>query len=379
MKNKRLLLLLLVLSFLLSSCIQPDESLEDTATGKTEEHTLPVWDPALPVWSSDDALAAAQAVLRSPSGGIVDASKSDYSYDEMTEDLKALATVYPEHFSYRSIGRSVAGRELYVAVLGNPDAERQVVVSAAIHAREYMTALLTVKQLEFYLANYDGGSYGGIPYSVLFSHICFYIVPMTNPDGVMLSQKGLSSLPTEELRDAVRKMFETEQHSYRNFDLYLAHWKANARGVDLNRNYDALWAEYAGANAPQSSRYKGASAGSEPETQAMVTLIEGLKNVVCVLCIHSQGEVLYWNCGQEKEAAARTLSFAKAISARNGYYVVPEQNNDASLSDWCELKQSTVSVTVEIGKGTYILPIEQFSGIWLSNYDLLPLTAAYFL
>ena len=112
MKNKRLILLLLALGMLLlSSCIQPEGSTEDSPAGDTEEHTRPVWNPELPVWSSDEALAAAQAVLRSPSGGVVDASKANYSYDEMAEDLKTVLDtlgVKKAHFLGFSDGGNLA-------------------------------------------------------------------------------------------------------------------------------------------------------------------------------------------------------------------------------------------------------------------------------
>ncbi len=377
-------LALLLASF--SSCIMIEQNPSPTApptatatTPPTEAPTLPEAPPptrpSLPLWSAGDDIAAANKVLALPTGGIVDVSKQKYTYDEMVSDLSALATVYPRYFSYREIGRSVADRPLYVGILGNPDAEKQVVVSAAIHAREYMTAMLVMKQIEFSLQYYTTGSYHNIPYATLFENVCFYVVPMTNPDGVMLSQEGISSLPAA-LRNTVTDCFARERHNYANLSDYLAHWKANARGVDLNRNYDALWEQYDKADAPQSYQYKGPSPASEPETQAMVALIDSLPRVACVLCIHSQGEVLYWNCGQSNPE--RTLLFTESVADRNGYRIIQAQNNDASLSDWCELERGIVSITVETGNVACPLPIDQFRAIWLDNFDLLALTALYF-
>lgn len=388
MKHKVLLLLLLaLLQVFLPSCLSLPSSEPATDSGEpmgtpppttlTEPKTEAITStplPPKPLWAEGDALRAAQVVLNAPRGGIVDVSKQNYTYSEMQEDLLLLSKVYPSLFSYRSIGKSVAGRDLYVAVLGNPNASKQVVVSAAIHAREYMTAMLTMKQLEFYLSHYNEGVYGGIPYSLLFDSCCFYIVPMTNPDGVMLAQEGLSSLP-QELRGVVQSIYENENGGYESMDLFLSHWKANARGVDLNRNYDALWEEYDKASRPQSSQYKGPSPASEPETQAMVALIESLPNPVCTLCVHSQGEVIYWNCGQENPD--RTSRFAQAVADRTDYRLLSAQNNDASLSDWCELKKNIISITVETGNVPCPLPIDQFPLIWLSNFDLIPLAAKY--
>jgi len=163
-----------------------------------------------------------------------------------------------------------------------------------------------------------------------------------------------------------------------NINEYLTYWKANAAGVDLNRNYDARWEEYDRILRPSSQNYKGPAIASEPETRAMVALTESLDKIQAVLCIHSQGEVVYWNCGQESELGADTRDFAAAISKKNGYFVVDKQNNDASYSDWCALQKGLIAVTVETGVDRCPLPIEQFATIWNDNCDLLVRSAIYF-
>lgn len=379
MKNRicRSACLLLALVLMLTSCDVWNRLLHGIGDSETE---LP-WDNSLPVWSADETHAAAMALLDDPSGGIVDASKEKYSYSELCEDLAMLAGAYPARFSYESIGQTAAGREIWLCVMGNRNASRQVVVSASLHAREYLTTLLTMRQVEFCLANYATGSYGGIPYRELFEDTCFYILPMCNPDGVMIAQEGLDSLPTEEMRAFVRNIFETEgrENGYKTLSVFLSQWKANARGVDLNRNYDALWAEYAkGPDRPESHQYKGPAPESEAETQAIVRLINGLANPVAVLCLHTQGQVIYWNCGQTGEIRTQTRAFAERIGESTEYEVVNRQNNDASLSDWAVLKKGIVSVTVEMGKGKFPMPISQFPLIWMRNYDLFAVTAAAF-
>ena len=384
-------LLCLILTLQFSSCIIPDapsfsedmqahtdtETVEDT----TDEANIPDEDVFAPVWT--DASRCANLFFENVKTAVVDHSKREYSYAEMEVDLAALAQAYPTRFSYRSFGQSVVGRELYVAVLGNPNAKKQILVSAGIHGREYLTPVLVMKQIEFYLYYYNVGEYNGIPYRTLFENCCFYIVPMTNPDGIMLSQAGLDSLTDAALREKVRAVYNADfskgYTSQTDIDEYLKYWKANANGVDLNRNFDALWEQYrAGEREPCHKNYKGPSAASEPETLALVTLTESLSNVQAVLCIHSQGEVLYWDCGQEKDLLDRTLAFTTAVSDRNGYEIVEERNNDASYSDWCALEKGLIAITVETGKGTCPLFIDKFEAMWFDNFDLLPLSAAYF-
>lgn len=373
--KRTLIPLLLALLLGLTSCISATPPAGVTPPSLPEDTTPPTVD-----FSEPDALA--EAFLASP-GGIVDCSAREYSYADLQADLQALAEAHPTRFSYRSFGTSVAGRDLYVGILGDPNAPRQVLVSAGIHGREYLTPLLAMKQLEFYLTYYDAGSYDGIPYAELFSEVCFYVVPMSNPDGIMLSQEGISSITNPALRAQVEAIYHSDFNAgltkQTNINGYLQYWKANASGVDLNRNFDALWEEYYNYNLPSFAQYKGPFAASEPETKALVTLTQQLSNPVAVLCIHSQGEVLYWNCGQSDPLLQQTLEFTHALAARTGYDVIEEQNNDASFSDWCALEQGLIAVTVETGLGICPLDLDKFPPIWEDNYDLLPLTAAYFL
>lgn len=348
----------------------------------------PIVPPSVSVSQTDapvfsDVEAAAATFLINAQDTVVDCSKREYSYTEMVADLQTLADLYPNQFSYRSFGKTVAGRDLYVGILGNPTAPRQVLVSAGLHGREYLTPLLVMKQLEFYLKNYKTGHYNNISYETLFNQVCFYVIPMNNPDGIMLSQKGIDSLSDPDLRATVESIYRSDLAagltSQADINGYLHYWKANGRGVDLNRNFDALWEQYYNYNRPSFAQYKGPKAASEPETQATAALTKSLPNPVAVLCIHSQGEVLYWNCGQKEELSQSTLQFTKAIAARNGYEVMMEKNNDASFSDWCALEQGLIAITVETGLGLCPLDLDKFAPIWEDNYDLLPLTAAYFL
>ena len=371
-------LLMLALTLILTSCISfvpmPPTSTEEGTTLPTEEP-----DREGTPWLGADASAAAFF----EADGIVDRSKREYTYDEMAEDLALLAEMRGDVFSYRSIGTSRDGRNIYLGVLGNPNAEKQILVSAGIHGREYLNPLLVMLQLEFYLTHYDNGNYHGVPYRTLFEEYCFYVVPMTNPDGTMISQQGISAVRDPALREIVeqcyRKDFADGMTSQTEIDNYLQYWKANGAGVDLNRNFDALWENYkTGMGRPSHALYKGSTPNSEPETQAMIALTDSLTNVQAVLCIHSQGEVLYWNCGQEGELAEDTLAFAEEISHRCGYKVEMEQNNDASFSDWCALEREMIAITVETGKGLCPLDYEKIVPIWGDHYDLLPLTAFYF-
>ena len=94
---------------------------------------------------------------------------------------------------------------------------------------------------------------------------------MINPDGVSISQMGLEGCLTEETRERVLEISRLD--GAQDMNAYLRRWKSNSRGVDLNRNFDALWESYNdGLGRPSADHYKGTAPGSEPEAAALAAL-----------------------------------------------------------------------------------------------------------
>ena len=306
---------------------------------------------------------------------IVDVSKVKYGYSEMVDDLEKLSDKYGDKMSYSSIGRSLDGRNIYAVTLGSPNAEKQIIISAGIHGREYLTPLLVMKQLEFYLYNYDTAEYGKIPFSEIFEEYRFCILPMCNPDGVTLSQFGIGAIKSAELRSTIESVYRSDKsRGYIDGDSlseYLHYWKANARGVDLNRNFNtADWESVSYVGQPSFRNYKGEEPLSEPESRAMADYVDSLSNPVLSIAIHSQGEVIYFDCGQDNIHPA--LELAKKASALTGYSVIYDTRHDAAFDDWCIINKNIPSITVETGEYTVTDPIppSEFNSIWNSCRDL---------
>ena len=110
------------------------------------------------------------------------------------------------------IGKSLFGRNLYAVKMGE-DAPIGI-VQYGIHAREFITALLAVE-------HYRRGLYKGT----------FWLLPLMNPDGALLSSYGLDSVKSVEDKEYLLEINGGKQ----DFSL----WKANGRGVDLNVNFAA--------------------------------------------------------------------------------------------------------------------------------------------
>jgi hypothetical protein len=107
-----------------------------------------------------------------------------YGYDEMSEALHDLAAAYPELLKLQSIGKSVAGRDLWLVTINNPatgpdTAKTAMFIDGNIHGNEIQAAE-TVLYSIWYLAK----SYGKVEkLTKLVDERAFYMLPMANPDG----------------------------------------------------------------------------------------------------------------------------------------------------------------------------------------------------
>ena len=308
---------------------------------------------------------------------IVSTNHQKYTYKEMVADIEKLQKKYGEVLSYKVVGKSFDNRNIYQLTLGNPNAKKVVVIQASIHAREYMTAQLAMKQIEFYCANYYTGTYNGTYFSELFQKVCFKIVPMANPDGVTISQYGPMGIRNSQYRNKVKKICKRRgkgRHSY------YTRWKANARGVDLNRNFDAYWKILStNTHAPSGSGYKGAKPVSEKESKTLVRVVNAAKPTA-VISYHAMGQILYWDFGQKGTARKKELALLNAIRRINKYAPVYGYSKYSStgFGDWVAIKKKLPTVTIEIGSVSCPLPKSQFSSVWKKNKLVIASTAALY-
>lgn len=252
---------------------------------------------------------------------IVSRSDKKYSYTDMKKDIEQLTAQYPDRLTSQILGQSADGRNLYALCLGNPQAEKQIFVTAGTHAREYINCQIVMMMVERYCRNY-GGTYKGKTYRKLFDEVAVYIVPMVNPDGIAISQFGPGVIKDATLRKKVRKM--PRRGGYSN-------WKANARGVDLNRNYK-MYAGKPAEKKPASEGYPGPSRFSESEAQAVRDLMKSMTNMKACLNYHSMGQVIYWGY-KNKSYKSKSYALAKMFRQMTGYYLIDESYTKATYGD----------------------------------------------
>ncbi len=282
----------------------------------------------------------------------------DYDYYEMQEDLAELVNLYPDKISLKSIGKSEEGRDMTVAVVGNPNSENRIFISAAIHAREYMTAALAMAQIEYLLSHGDTiSSIGEVTISQMLDDVCICFLPFTNPDGAYIVTSG-------KIPDEFKKRYGSS---------YAAKWKANAKGVDLNANFDADWESYGGAygskKEPSYMSYKGTAPESASESRAVADYIRS-ENFDTVLSYHTTGSYIYASYKKYTETNDKSNKIARYIAGRSGYVIAPQSSTStAGLKDWC-IKIGIPSVTVEFGTASTPLMLRDFDNIWARTKDI---------
>lgn len=190
----------------------------------------------------------------------------------------------------QTIGRSIRGAAIEMHTLGRGPVE--TLIFAGIHGDERNSAELAELLVAHLRANPAAGNGRGVA-----------IIPRANPDGLARGTRG------------------------------------NANGVDLNRNFPASNWRPAGRG-----RRHGTHAASEPETRALIAVMERLRpaRIVSIHAIHGGREC------NNFDGPARHL--AERMTALNGYptkasigYPTP-----GSFGSWAGIDRRIPTVTLEL-------------------------------
>lgn len=336
-------------------------------------------EPAAPASTAESTASETAAVTEVPNviqtGEYLCFQSSLYTYGEFQRDMAALQNNAGTALRVDEIGQTVDGNKLYDFRVGNPAAERHLLVFGGIHAREYITAQLVMRQLVQLLSDQStNGSYENIAVRELLSNTEIHFIPMANPDGISISQLGLEGLHTEAVRETVRQIAAKDGKALT--ESYLRQWKSNANGVDLNRNFDALWESYNDHLGHASAdHYKGTAPECELESKALADLTRQFQ-FDATLSYHTQGEVIYWNFGQDGELKNMTLLLANRVSELTGYRLDGnfQALDTAGYKDWAISKLGIPSLTIEAGHGGNPVDPAQMDAIWRENRDVVPMT-----
>lgn len=272
-------------------------------------------------------------------------SNNIYTYEQLSARLQKFASDHPDIITLSVAGKSVDNRNLWSITLGT--GEKNILITGALHAREWLTAPVLVEMISFYIREYNnGGNIKGEPVKHILDQYSITFIPMVNPDGVTLAQKGADIFPNRQA--ALLKM------NAPGWDSDFRNWKANIRGVDLNRNYNAAWDDAKAeivSNVPSYAFYKGPSPESEPETKTVADWVRANKPEL-ILDFHSSGEYIYWYYNQKGSALDRDKAIAESLAAASGYRLEPINTSkpaNTTLQRWGSSVMKTTSICVEIG------------------------------
>ena len=231
-----------------------------------------------------------------------------FTYQEILNEFAEMAAAHPDLIRpLTPIGDIVThdgNQVLWTRVSNNPDVDDaqkpEVLFTALHHAREPGSVAQMIFFLWYALENYATDP----EIQFLLDNTELYFVPIVNPDGYLFNEQ---SNPAGG-----------------------GFWRKNRRanddgsfGVDLNRNYGYEWAfdDDGSSPNPQSQTYRGPSAFSEPETQAVKEFCEQHEFQIA-LNYHTYGNLLIypWGFSDSPTPDGQTFnSFSEVMTRENNY------------------------------------------------------------
>lgn len=231
---------------------------------------------------------------------------------ETYTSMVQLATTYPGLASWNDFGDSwdkvsaggPVGDDLRVLVLTNksrPGPKPRFFLMAAIHAREYTTAEVAARFAEQVVSRY--GTEADATWLLDYHEL--HVVVQANPDGRRVAETGLSK----------RKNTNTSQGAC----------TTTSYGVDLNRNSSFDWGGAGASTTYCNDTYRGRSAASEPETQA-------LENYILSLFPDQRGP------GSTDPAPVDTTGLMISLHSAGGYVLYPWSATTAAAPNATQLR-----------------------------------------
>jgi len=280
-----------------------------------------------------------------------------YTYSEIVANLDSMYAQYPNLITQKySIGSSQQSRTLWaVKISDNPNInenEPAVGFDALVHAREPQSMATLMYYMWYLLQNYGSNP----EVTALVNNREIYCVPCFNPDG-----------------------YEYNRTTNPNGG---GMWRKNRRnngdgsyGVDLNRNFGYQWGydNIGSSPTPSDETYRGPSAFSEPESQAIRNLAIQ-KSYKTQFNMHTYGGYILYPWGyidQETPDSIAFREFSALLTSQSGYlYGSGSQllgyNSNGSIRDWMygeqTLKGKTFGYTIEIG-----------DDFWPSQSEIFPI------
>lgn len=289
-----------------------------------------------------------------------------FDYNTNKQIIEELILEYP-FLSAELIGRTPLGRGIFSLSLGNQD--NSVIYAGAFHGCEWLTSLALLLFTERLCHSIKHShTLCSVDIKRALGQLGITIIPCVNPDGVEIANHGTQA--AKSLKAFIEGLGCKDYSK----------WKANAMGVDINRNFNAGWHEQRqaeqerGITGPSSRDFGGAYPESEAETKALTRLCRIRQFRQC-MALHSQGQELYWQYGDYSPPQSDMM--AKILADSCSYTLVSNGglSSHGGFKDWFISEMRRPGFTMEIGKGESPLPVSELYEIYNRIEEALVLFA----
>lgn len=269
-----------------------------------------------------------------------------YDYNMLSVKIRETTDNYP-FIRISSTGKSVQGRDLHMLRIG--EGENEIFFIGAHHASDNLISALLIRFIEEFSEHYIRGTrLMGYSMRSIYQRSSIYIMPMGNPDGVDMMLSGYKA--------------------YEN-------WQANARGVDLEHNYDASWEtgkkqeRSASVFGPSSTGYGGRWPESEPEVAAVTNFVRN-HQIKRLLSFQTGGKVIDWD--YDGVEPFESYAFGLQLEKVSGYRLAKPNETETcgSCKDWFIKEFRRPGYAIYVGSEESPLSVSSFDSIYKNLLEL---------
>ncbi|MEO8672418.1 MAG: M14 family zinc carboxypeptidase [Tahibacter sp.] len=289
--------------------------------------------------------------------------ETDATANALVAQAPQIAEIIDIGDSWKRTQNASLGYDLHVLRLTNrniPGPKPVHYLQGGLHAREYATSESVTRYAEFLVSRY--GTDPDVTWLLDYQEV--HLLLNANPDGRKIAEVSATRM----------------QRKNRN-ENFCPGTGTSTVGVDLNRNYLFDWAGLGSSNSACSDIYRGPTAGSEVEAQAMITYLRqifpdqrneqpgvdlttpiSLDAQGVYMDIHSNAGRTWWPWGNVDNVlapnATQLQTFGRKVAFFNHY--VPEQCNEGGAiggasDDFTFGTLGVATFTIELG-GTSFFP-----------------------